>query len=241
MFMAWCVFEDMGIPSSGHFADLDFWKKCCGWDPEPDSPKKNSGETRLFLVKKWALLIYWNERILISGEKNTQCDKTWRFFPGSLWGSKSQRKQPGCDKMVSFGDVHAQAVERILSHPLMSLCPMHIYLENPGEFSEEWQVFFLAFRHQLDVKFLLGWNPERFQMWTEKQDFAKIQRCCAKSCFLTRQVAVLHGFSLELYLILPLLHSFWHTLTYLDNILMVDEKQRWITDDKKKHQFGRSN
>lgn len=34
---------------------------------------------------------------------------------------------------------------------------MHINLENPGEFLEEWQVFFLAFRHQLDVKdFLVG-------------------------------------------------------------------------------------
>jgi len=53
--------------------------------------------------------------------------------------------------MVSFGDVPACSGKK-LSHPLMSLCPMHINLENPGEFLEEWQVIFSL----LDINWMLN-------------------------------------------------------------------------------------
>ena len=230
------VFLNIWGYHSGHFADLDFWSiSLPDRDREPHEPKKNTGETRLFFgvdLLKWKDPDFGRKKIL-------NVIKHDDFFQGhSGLKNPSENNQVATKWFVLV--MSLLAVERILSHPLMSLCPMHIYLENPGEFLEEWQVFF-GFRHQLDVKHFLSWNPERFQVWTEKPDFAKSQRCCAKSCFLTRQVAVLHSFTMELYLILPLLHSFWHTLTYLDNILMVDEKQRWITDDKKQHQFGRSN
>lgn len=83
--------------------------------------------------------------------------------------------------MVHFGDVPACSGKN-LSHPLMSLSPMHIPRES-------WRVFgrvagnFPAFRHQLDVKNLLVPTPKGSKCGLKNLTLPKFNVAVPKAVF----------------------------------------------------------